>query len=401
MTIYAVRLGDTTFAPAEQTGQRWKDALSLQYQLGEHGICGCMGRGDKKLAIRAYQSGSYGLAKFPNSGEEHATNCGFHAASAEKSGRRCYGAALSESADGLLRMQLPLGLSLSEPRLEPSSIQDLSAASTSRTRMTLLGLLHLLWQEAGLNTWWPRMEGRRHLSLVNFLLDKAAEGVRCGKVRLSSHMLIGAFKPEQAASVRAMFDAACKLRCRLLTPMVLPRWSVDTERRFGSGVFTGRPFHGLPHLDLHPSLWEDTARRFPSAIAHWRKGGMVACLLQHEPVGRGRTAVVAIALMCLTEQWIPVESAYEAQLAQRLVHERRAFNKPLRYDAGREEVFPDFILLDSRDGRQVPMEVFGLTSEAYLARKAQKVDYYDRVFGVRGWWSWDATAEAMPALPGR
>ena len=83
-------------------------------------------------------------------------------------------------------------------------------------------------------------------------------------------------------------------------------------------------------------------------------------LAQVEPVANDRARIVGMAMMAVTADWIPVESSYEQQVADTLVSRKRAFNKPLRYDARTDEVFPDFILLDAFDGRQVPMEVFGL-----------------------------------------
>lgn len=66
---------------------------------------------------------------------------------------------------------------------------------------------------------------------------------------------------------------------------------------------------------------------------------------------RGSTAVRAdvelAALMEVTRDYLPVASALEQIVADRLVKEQRHFHKPLRYDADRDLVFPDFVLLDT------------------------------------------------------
>ncbi|MEL1369343.1 hypothetical protein O3W73_24915, partial [Salmonella enterica subsp. enterica serovar 4,[5],12:i:-] len=64
------------------------------------------------------------------------------------------------------------------------------------------------------------------------------------------------------------------------------------------------------------------------------------------------------------------------------------------------EVFPDFYLLDTKSDKPFPMEVFGMATPAYLARKQLKKDYYNREYGPYGWWHWDATtASETMVLP--
>lgn len=55
--------------------------------------------------------------------------------------------------------------------------------------------------------------------------------------------------------------------------------------------------------------------------------------------------VVNVALGCAAKA-LPVDSGYEALIAEKLVAARRRFEKPLRFDAGDDAVFPDFWLRD-------------------------------------------------------
>ncbi|HCQ7112515.1 TPA: DUF1173 family protein, partial [Enterobacter hormaechei] len=98
-----------------------------------------------------------------------------------------------------------------------------------------------------------------------------------------------------------------------------------------------------------------------------------------------------IVLMHVSENWIPLDSSYEAVVAEKLDAEHRQYVKPMRYDASISEVFPDFYLLDTKSDKPFPMEVFGMATPAYLARKQLKKDYYNREYGPYGWWHWDAT----------
>lgn len=107
--------------------------------------------------------------------------------------------------------------------------------------------------------------------------------------------------------------------------------------------------------------------------------------------------------MMVTSNWIPIDSAYEGVVADKLTKENRAFIKPLRYDAAESEVFPDFCLFDTKNNEPLPMEVFGLKSDEYLRRKAEKIAIYDERHTREGWWFWDAASnddvDQMPPFP--
>ncbi|HEE4978097.1 TPA: DUF1173 family protein, partial [Klebsiella pneumoniae] len=79
-------------------------------------------------------------------------------------------------------------------------------------------------------------------------------------------------------------------------------------------------------------------------------------------------------------------------------HER-SFIKPLRYDASNNDVFPDFCLTDIGGHELFPIEVFGMDTASYLARKAIKESYYNERYGKDGWASWVAPAGPLPHLP--
>src|SRR3546814_528180 len=83
--------------------------------------------------------------------------------------------------------------------------------------------------------------------------------------------------------------------------------------------------------------------------------------------------------------------------AAKLVAENRRFEKPLRFDS-KDAVFPDFVLKDR--GAAVPMEVWGMATPEYQARKREKTAHYDNVYGPSNWWSWNGAAgDPLPDLP--
>ena len=96
-------------------------------------------------------------------------------------------------------------------------------------------------------------------------------------------------------------------------------------------------------------------------------------LLAVQATRAGHLAAVDAALMLATATYVPVDSAYELQMADHLVRAGRSFVKPLRYEGG--AVLPDFVLLDTDPHTCV--EVYGIHGDAdYDRRKQEKRAYY-------------------------
>ena len=121
-----------------------------------------------------------------------------------------------------------------------------------------------------------------------------------------------------------------------------------------------------------------------------------ARLLKGKYTGFIDAQVEDAALMTTTDQIIPVESRYEAQIAELPVAQRRTFEKPLRFDASADLVRPDFVLLDTLRANGFPMEVFGMAVADYLARRAEKEVEYATHFGDAGWWAWNVLEQTHP-----
>jgi hypothetical protein len=158
---------------------------------------------------------------------------------------------------------------------------------------------------------------------------------------------------------------------------------------------------------MDAELWAMAEKRFPQTWAAWKRGERVCAVarLEHSSEPRFPGArqpkgwtVVGVAIQGLSDTFIPVESSYEKQVADLLVAQDRVFEKPLRYDTDLDEVFPDFLLLDT-DIPLYPMEVFGRTDEKYEKRAVEKQNYYRQHF-ENNWWCWKASTDTViPELP--
>lgn len=405
--LYQVNIDGKPYSPEFQTAalyeKAWQGVLASNHPLSELGrtaFCCCPGLGEKRLTIKAYGTSSYGLAKFSGTGPQHASSCKYHEEHVARSGLQIYHKVLEEFDDGTVSVKLQKGLRMQAPRLESWVERTPRAGAThQRGSMTLRGLLDLLWTRAGLNEWSPHFQYNRHAPFGR--LVEAAGEIRCGRQRvLSDHLIVGqSVASEGAQGTRRAVAAATSKGLRLLCPLSLSKHDPTAEDKMASAL-RGFPYHGLPWMNMPAGLWDAACKRFPLAISHWRAGGKLVALAMLEVQGPDRTKVVGLALMAVSDHWIPVESSYELQVCNALVQQGRSFYKPLRFDATADVVFPDFILRDGLNRDGVPMEVFGRDDAAYRARKATKTQYYVDNFGAEGWWQWDASSnQAMPPFP--
>ena len=172
---YPVLISGKRYSPEFQTDKQyaknWKIVLERAY--GTHAICQCPSSGSRKLSIkRREDSDGFHLARFAGTGHEHSNDCRYYAPAPERSGMQGYAVGVvEEGEDGSIRVRLARGIRVQAPRSEESDGPSVTRSpGKSKPAMTLLGLLHLLWSESRLSTWYPAMEGKRNSGIVNYAL---------------------------------------------------------------------------------------------------------------------------------------------------------------------------------------------------------------------------------------
>lgn len=386
-------------------------------------FCMCKGRAAPELLPRLKVCYSdtkdvCWLAGWPYGGQMHDASCSFWSVWADGPQADIYKSDVVTACDeGGYRIRLAAGLQKREAA-EPGDAPKAPAARRPggrRPSMSMLGLLHFIWEQAGINVWHPAFTGRRSVPWLTHRLDQVVQKIRAGGVPLAEVLLLPGVKdgPQRARNF-AILRAAGERNRRLVMVSRLARWSAEAEARLTSELPLGL-FSGFPRLILPADVRSRVEAGYVRELAAWRAGGSVIVIAESEPPvttftrvnGRSQPSscaeLIDVSLMSVSAAYIPLESYYEGVIEEKLRAEGRAFTKPLRYD-GREEVLPDFLLTDVAGTDPVPMEVFGMNTEEYLARKAVKTDYYERVYGAGNWWQWDATAgspENIPAFPGR
>ncbi len=385
------------FQLAEHYGPGWQRTLERAHGAGSPAYCQCAGRGERRLAVRCV-AGVYRLARYPSTGHEHAIDCRYYGPNINGSGLRGYEAGVvREDEDGALHIRLTH--SLDRRIIDPSEAKaTISNKGTGRAMrvpsMTLLGLLHLLWMQAGLHQWRPCFSSTRDAFSVARRLRAAADSIHAGRHLLADALVTTA---GNAGHLRTASDAAIATaqngRRRVVCVAALRSADAPWQGRFVPIDLVP----ALPMTTLSDVLWEQTQHRFARELAARQRGRRVVVIGQASNPGApaSRWEWHDLALMCVTDDWLPVDSGYEAELADHLVAQNRTFEKPLRFDAHTQEVLEDFLLTDTNP--PTALEVFGMDTPEYITRRDAKLDYYHAGASVKPWWYWDATQRSLVA----
>nr|WP_264372768.1 MULTISPECIES: DUF1173 domain-containing protein [Streptomyces] len=206
-----VRIADQTLSLSAVRNHpgRYAKLLSRAKVVVGHAECLCR-RSPLKLVIRV-RSGRHHLAGWPGEGHHHAPNCPFHKIPPSLSGRSHYtGGAIAEDEAGThIRLENPLTLRTTPAQTMRSPRKANSPSATGERRSVgLLGLLHHLWETAGLTRWSPHRTRtwrtwRTCESLLRALLDEATVNA----LPLSEALyLVPPYRPETAKSHAAAFN---------------------------------------------------------------------------------------------------------------------------------------------------------------------------------------------------
>lgn len=410
---------DKTYTIEFQTelkfSSNWKSVLQKARNLGNAVCtvtCCCYGKGKKQLMVR-YLSGSdtYTLAKYPSSGSEHSLDCKFHSLDETQSGMQGYESGVVREKDGIMHIKLSIGMKKIDevPQDKVTPLRLAQRAGNGQSKMSLVGLLHLLWSEGELNKWYPKMAGKRKGSTVSNQILKASKNIKVGRLSVDEVILVRTdddAKNILHSNIKNV-DDSFQSKKRLIIVTTFARYNEEKHAKNTPDLLPINNFGGMPISKMDSDSLAKLMNSFPIEIAGWKKGKQVVVIaLIDTPTKNNKyinSKVLQMGLMMVTDNWIPIDSVYEGEVADKLTKEDRAYIKPLRYDAAESEVFPDFCLFDTNSAEAVPMEVFGLMKESYLQRKKEKIEFYDNRFTRSGWWFWDAAANhdatKMPPFP--
>lgn len=293
--------------------------------------------------------------------------------------------------------------------------QGTRSANASRERQlvsptekpaSVLGVLRILWERAGLHVFHPQKPTRRSVEAMTRLRDAADVETDVGTLRDVLVAVPAGGQPDDVAPLAELNSAtiarAAEQRLRIVIVGELgDLLDIAADKRAARIKLKGLGPQLGWGIAWRREVAQSVVRRFEIARALLSdERARVLFVATAEPDATSKTLWVRYAaLFPVSRIFIPIESSHELTLAAHLVGASRVFRKPLTLEA---DVLPDFELLDAGP-YPLPMEVFGRRDDAYMARRAEKTRIYDARYGSQGWWWWDPLRDAIriPALPPR
>ncbi|CAG9180343.1 hypothetical protein LMG23992_04218 [Cupriavidus laharis] len=368
--------------------------LEFAKKLRGYAECGCnMTSPRPKLVVRAHGK-IFILARWPDDPRPHREGCPFLERSTRLNGTTTKRDAF-QFTGGIHDMRLDVALKVAAGGLKSPSQSSTSATRTQRRAAPLLGFLQYAWQSAGLHIWPGR--GRRGWNacwsrLVAEMAECKINGRPGSEVLHIMERWDEARKADLAAELEAFHDGASIDKDGYQRRLILGEVDVLRPSPHGGQLKLRQARHWY---FLSTQLYEQFQQKYKIALTGiGREDLRCVVVLVFEKSRQGYLNVMDAAAMLANVQFIPCDSSYEAAMADRLVGEGRAFEKPLRH-VDNAPIHPDFRLTDTAP--ETVIEVLGLAGQPeYDQRTAQKRAHY-RESGIPIV-EWVPTAEPLAAV---
>lgn len=340
------------------------------------------------------------VKRMPGTGISHDSACDHFDAPENLSGLGdVMGRAIKQQDDGNTTLKFDFSLTKVGKRAAvAASDSKADTVKSDASKLTLLGLLHFLWHEAGLNKWSSRFNGRRNWPMVYSRITEAAAAKETKKTPLLERL----YMPEPYYRDKAKeIDAR---RTKQLAPF-LPTSSNRTEMliyvgelknieptRFGSKLT-------IRHAPQFPIFMDEKTeasvrKRFEMELAMAEADDRLKLVvIATTSINKAGSAQLAeIAIMVTTENWIPVEDMSQFQLIDQLTADERNFTKTLRFNVKNRPI-ATALLTDVKPA--CAMYVLPADSDEV---------YKEIVAGIEAetgmpTWLWDTEDGGWPAIP--
>jgi hypothetical protein len=386
----AYALGDevlSTESPAFQA------KLLHAYATRSRPRCLCVAGGVEMYTSR--QDDVVSLKRLPGTGSQHAPSCASYEIPLDASGLgRLLGSAIRRDPWwGDSKLSLAFSLSTRRRNLDTTVRQAVGDTGHGTTqRLSMLGMLHYLWDQAELTHWHPSFSGRRPWAVVRKRVLDAASQMHASRRPLGELL----HAPESFVEDRA--HAARERRRKFFA-------TAQAERRLAlvlgelKSIYRSRDAWRLAirHMPELPILLDDgmyrkAQARFAPELELWHADDRVRLLaLVAVSVGAlGALQATSLCLSCASSEWLPFSDQAEWSLLTVLLAEQRSFIRALPYGlappAGPARV-PCAFLTDTAQGSQ-PLFIDQRNGRDDSGQEPEA-------------WTWNWLDEEMPSLPPR
>jgi hypothetical protein len=375
--------------------------LARAYDDPERPRCLCV-PGGVEMYIAKY--GLFMLKRMPGTGKEHAAACDSYEPDPDASGLGYHlGETVLAKDNDLLEVRAEFALDRFDGRaIERGEPHEATSVSTKRRAMSILGMLHLLWDKAAFNRWSPAMSGKRHQGVIRkYLLDAAAK-IELKGMRLSERLFVPEpFRSEDADAIKHRREQAFSVMTFEGPSTKHKLMMVIGEIKSIEKITLGYKLL-IKHMPDCPFMLD---AKSGGKILHqfgplfgmrdMQEGVRLIAVATVTMKGFADYRVDTMSIAMTTDTWIPLENSFEKALADALIIARRRFIKPLSFDAPSSVAFPNFLLLDAA------REPIALNIVLPTANKAAQKAKEDLIAASPpGSWVWRIESSTqLPTLP--
>lgn len=379
-----------------------QDQLAQMYKTKTRPTCPCRTPGIEMYLAKIGDE-RFVIKRMPNTGSLHSPECDSYEPPPELSGLGdMLGTAIKENIDdGITELKFGFSMSKAAGRAAIQKGDEQSdSVKTAGNKLTLRSALHFLWEEAGFHRWAPAMAGKRTWFVIRKHLLAAAEN----KIVKGNPFLERLYVPEQFSVDHK--DAIAQRRMSQMSRMAPPRGPRPlmvlvgevkeiVPARYGHKIIVKHAgdFPFMLNDDLHKRL----KKRFACELELWEaleKHLHLVVVATFSVSGSGIASVEEIALMTVTENWIPFETIHEKTIIETLTGLNRRFTKGMRYNLPQSKPLACAVLTDTAP---LPTALYIVAAEAdedFLAASKSLIEE-SRLPS----WTWGTADFEIPALP--
>lgn len=378
-----------------------QDLLAKVYGSKIRPICLCR---DPGIEMYIAKVGEHFIVKrMPNTGSLHDPSCDSFEPPPELSGLgEVMGSAIREDTEcGLTELRFDFSMSRIPGRvIQPQGGVESDSVRTDGKRLTLLSMLHYLWEEAGFNRWTPAMAGKRTWSTIRKYLLLAAQNKLVKGAPLVERLYIpepfNAEKKEminarrKSQTVKVMAGQGGNRQLMIFFGEVKDFQSA----RFGYKMLI-KHAPDFPFL-VNDDMYKLLQKRYAASIELWKS------LDDIQMVAVGTFSINAanlpmveeMALMTVTSNWIPFENISDKALIDALTEGDRRFTKGLRYNLPSTKPLASVVLSDTAP----------LATAMYLVPAEAEDEYRVAVDALKeeshlAAWTWNTEDFEIPEFP--
>jgi hypothetical protein len=381
---------------------RFPTILAGAHAAKERPLCLC--RVPAPAMYIAHIGDKFVLKRMPSTGSLHDADCESYEPPAALSGLgEVVGTAIKEDVEsGTTVLKLDFSLSRVAGRSAPvASGAEQATVRTDGTKLTLRGTLHYLWEQAGFNKWSPGMEGKRNWAVIRrYLLQAAADKSTKGSALSSMLYVPESFsldrKDEIAQRRAGQFSkiiSSGKGARKLL--ILIGEVKEIVPSRYGHKAV----IRHVPDVafSMNEDLHDRMNKRFESELALWDADDRAHLIVigTFSVQATGIPMLEELALMTVTENWIPFENTFDKALLEALTAGKRRFSKGLRYNLPSSRPLACAVTSDTTPK---PVALYVVPPNASDAYRASTVELISESAELAPW-AWKAGDEVMPALP--